>query len=130
MVFCCLVRPNLLLKKISEIRLLTLLSLQFCKVVLLIQYVHVLHFFLQMFNAKQLTEWCLYVIALNFTRFEGLGKELDLVVNENSQFFEKHTRPLQGYLRILESKDKWISLNRRQLHRKAKSCLPHKCTIL
>ena len=86
--------------------------------------------FLQMFNAKQLTEWCLYVIALNFTRFEGLGKELDLVVSENSQFFEKHTRPLQGYLRILESKDKWISLSRRQLHQKAKSCLPHKCTIL
>ena len=91
---------------------------------------HNISFFLQMFNAKQLTEWCLYVIALNFTRFEGLSKELDLVVSENSQFFEKHTRPLQGYLRILESKDKWISLNRRQLHRKAKSCFPHKCTIL
>jgi len=86
--------------------------------------------FSKMFNAKQLTEWCLYVIALNFTRFEGRGKELDLVVSENSQFFEKHTRPLQGYLRILESKDKWISLNQRQLHQKAKSCLPHKCTIL
>ena len=118
---------KILVLKISKIRSPSLLSLKFVK----FYYLQNICFFvfLQMFNAKQLTEWCLYVIALNFSRFERLGKELDLVVNENSQFFEKHTRPLQGYLRILESKDKWISLNRRQMQQKAKSCLPHRCTI-
>ncbi|XP_078383288.1 rho-related protein racA-like isoform X2 [Oculina patagonica] len=86
--------------------------------------------FSKMFNAKQLTEWCLYFIALNLTRLQGISKELDSVVAENSQFIEKHSGPLHDYLRILEGKPKQTTKERRQLHRKATSCLPHQCNIL
>ena len=57
---------------------------------------------LQMFNARQLTKWCLFYMALNYTRFRGITKEMDSCVKDGQSFFEKHRWPPREFLRVLE----------------------------
>lgn len=87
----------------------------------------------KMFNANQLTEWCLHFIAFNFTSFKGIGKELDLIVKENKEFIEEHRWPPQEYVQALEEYKHGaygIKAIGKRLRQTSCSCLPHKCRIM
>lgn len=89
--------------------------------------------FLQMFNAKQVTEWCLYVIGLNFLKYESVEKEFELIVSEHSQFFEKHCWPPQDHRKVLKKYRQSAKRNRwdkRQLTQRGSSCLPLNCHVM
>lgn len=89
--------------------------------------------FPQMFNAKQVTEWCLYVIGLNFLKYESVEKEFELIVSEHSQFFEKHCWPPQDHRKVLKKYRQSAKRNRwdkRQLTQRGSSCLPLNCHVM
>lgn len=58
--------------------------------------------FSKLFNARQLTKWCLFYMALNYTRFRGITKEMDSFVKDDQSFFEEHRWPPREFLRVLE----------------------------
>lgn len=89
--------------------------------------------FSKMFNAKQVTEWCLYVIGLNFLKYESVEKEFELIVSEHSQFFEKHCWPPQDHRKVLKKYRQSAKRNRwdkRQLTQRGSSCLPLNCHVM
>lgn len=89
--------------------------------------------FAKIFNAKQITEWCLYVIGLKFLKFQSIEKELELIVSEHSQFFEKHCWPPQDHRKVLKKyrqRVKWNKCDKRQLSQRASSCLPLNCHVM
>lgn len=88
----------------------------------------------KMYNANQLSMWCLYFVAANHTRFCGKSKELDSIIKENKEFFKQHCWPPKDYLQALEEyrqRGKGITPLARRLGRKKRSCLPRvKCRLM
>lgn len=41
-------------------------------------------------------------MALNYTRFRGITKEMDSFVKDDQSFFEEHLWPPREFLRVLE----------------------------
>lgn len=41
-------------------------------------------------------------MALNYTRFRGITKEMDSFVKDDQSFFEEHRWPPREFLRVLE----------------------------
>ena len=86
----------------------------------------------QVYNANQLSKWCLHFIATNHAFFEHT-KEINTILEENREFLEHHYWPPKVYMEMLEEYKKNLPGMNKKLQKKQK--VPRKlfgktCTIM
>lgn len=90
--------------------------------------------FSKIFNANQLTKWCLHFIALNYQSFQCNTRELDSLIKDDKPFIEERQWPPKEYLEALEDYKlgaNGITAVAAKLLRKKQSCFCRiKCSIM
>ena len=67
---------------------------------------------LQLHNAEQLVNWCLFFIASNYEAFKG-RKEFHLLQGSNKEYVEEHRWPPLSYLKDVEEYEKTVAASRK-----------------